>query len=114
MIRKWSENIIRVNIESESQMDDKLQEVTLQASKHAECDIVVQLPFVSTISSLCITELIRLHKSLSLSGRRLILSTASSKTKEIITLTGLDNFLEIATDYNDALSKLQRPNRNLH
>ena len=114
MIQKWSESIILVNINSESRIDEELQEVTELASKNVDCDIVVQFPFISTISSSSITELVRLHKSLTLSGRRLILSSASSKTKEVLTLTGLDTFLEIATDYHAALSKLQETNRNLY
>ena len=112
-IRKCSERVMLVNIDSESRIGEELQRVTELASKNADCDIVVQFPFVSTISSSSITELLRLHKSLTLSGRRLILSAASSKTKKVLRLAGLDTYFEIATDYHAALSKLQETNRNI-
>ena len=112
-IRKCSESVMLVNIDSESRIDEELQKVTELASKNVDCDIVVQFPLVSTISSSSITELLRLHKSLTLSGRRLILSSASSKTKKVLRLTGLDTYFEIATDYHAALSKLQETNRNI-
>ncbi len=112
-IQKWSESVMLVNIDSESQIDEELQGVTELASKNVDCDIVVQFPFVSTISSSSITELLRLHKSLTLSGRQLILSSVSSETKKVLRLIGLDTYFEITTDYHAALSKLQETNRNL-
>jgi anti-anti-sigma factor len=109
-IQKWSESVILVNMNSESRIDEELQGVTKLASKNVDCDIVVQFPFVNTISSSSITELLRLHKSLTLSGRRLILSSVSSKTKKVLRLIGLDRYFEITTDYHTALSKLQETN----
>ncbi len=112
-IQKWSESVMLVNIDSESRIDEELQGVTELVSKNVDCDIVVQFPFVSTISSPSITNLLRLHKSLTLSGRQLILSSVSSKTQKVLRLTGLDAYFEITTDHHAALSKLQETNRNL-
>ena len=113
VIQMWSESVMLVNLNSKSRIDEELQGVTERVSKNVDCDIVVQFPFVSTISSPSITKLLRLHKSLTLSGRRLILHSVSSKTKEVFMLMGLDNFFEITTDHHAALSKLQETNRNL-
>lgn len=58
-IQKWSESVMLVNITCESQVDEELQEATKLASKNVDCDIVIQFPSVSTISSLAISELVR-------------------------------------------------------
>ena len=112
-IQKWSKSIMLVIINCESRIDEELRELTECVSKNVDCDIIVQFPLVSTISSASITELLRLYKSLTLSGRRLILHSVSSKTKKVFKLMGLDNFFEITTDRHAALSKLQETNRRL-
>ncbi len=113
VIQMWSESVMLVNLNSESRIDEELQGVTELVSKNVDCDIVVQFPFVSTISSPSITELLRLHKSLTLSGRRLILFTVNSETTKLFKLAALDTFFEFAADYNTALSKLQKTGQNL-
>jgi anti-anti-sigma regulatory factor len=112
-IQKWSESVILVNIDSESQVDEELQWVKKVASKNVNCDIIMRFPLVTTISQPSLIELVRLQRSLALSGHRLIISSASSKTKRLFSLAGLDNLFEITTDLHDSLSKLQKTSQNL-
>ena len=108
VIQKWSESVLLITILRSSRIDDELLKVKEAASKNADCDIVIHFPFMSTISSSSVSELMQLHKSLRLCGRRLIISSVSAKTKEIFSLTGLDTFFEVVSDYKTALAKLQK------
>ena len=51
--------------------------------------------------------LLKLRKALEESGRRLVLSTVGKQTKEVFTVTGLDNIFEFIDDQFVALAGLQ-------
>ena len=106
-ILKRDESVIIIDIISESQVVGELQGAGELASKNVDCDVVIQFPPVSNLSILAIVELMKLHKSLTLSGRRLILFSANSETKKLFKLASLDTLFEMAADRHTALSKLQ-------
>ena len=113
-ILKRGESVILIDITSESQVDEELQGATELASQNVDCDVVIQFPPVSNLSVLAIVKLMKLHKSLTLSDRRLILFSVNSETKKLFKLAALDTFFEMAADYHTALSKLQETSRNLN
>ena len=113
-ILKQDKSVILLDITSESQVDEELRGARELASQNVDCDVVIQFPPVSNLSTLAIVELMKLHKSLTLANRRLILFTANSETKKLFKLAALDTLFEMATDYHTALSKLQETSRNLN
>lgn len=113
-ILKRGESVIVIDITSESQVDEELQGARELASQNVDCDVVIQFPPVSNLSVLAIVELMKLHKSLTLSDCRLILFSVNSETKKLFKLAALDTFFEMAADYHTALSKLQETSRNLN
>jgi len=111
-IQNQPENIITIDIISESLVDEELQRATELASKNVDCDIVIQFPLITTINPPSIVKLMKLRRALKFSGRRLILFSVSPETKKIFWLTALDTFFEFTADYCDAVSKLQEASRN--
>ena len=112
-IQKQSDGIIMADINNESQIDEELQRLTEMVSENVDCNIVVDLPSVGTITSSSIIKVVKLYKTLASSNRRLIISSVSSKTRKALLLIGLDTYFEITKDYNTALSKLQETNSNI-
>ena len=83
VISQRDENVISIDITFESQLDEELQGARELASQNVDCDVVIQFPPVSNLSILAIVALMKLHKSLTLSGRRLILFSVNSETKKL-------------------------------
>ncbi len=109
-IQNWSENIMLVNLAKEPDMGEELKTVTGIAAEKSTCDVVVDFADVDIITSSSIAKLLKLRKTLTDCGRRLVFSSVSPKTKKIFSLTGLDGVFEFADDQFVALAGLQLVN----
>ena len=105
--QNWSENIILVNLAAEPDMGDELQSVIDQVNERGDQDVVIDFADVDIVTSSSIAKLLKLRKVLVSGGRRLVFSSVSAKTKNIFTVTGLDNVFEFVDDSFCALAGLQ-------
>jgi anti-anti-sigma factor len=106
-VQNWSDNIILVNLAPEPQTGEELQMAIEMATETGGYDVVVDFAQVGIVTSSSIAKLLKLHKALEGSGRRLVLSTVGKQTKEVFAVTGLDNIFEFIDDQYVALAGLQ-------
>jgi len=106
-VQNWSDNIILVNLAPEPQTGEELQMAIEIATETGGFDVVVDFAQVGIITSSSIAKLLKLRKALEDSGRRLVLSSVGSQTKEVFAVTGLDNIFEFIDDQFVALAGLQ-------
>jgi len=109
-IQNWSENIILVNLAKEPQMGEELKTVTDIIAENGNRDVVVDFADVDIMTSSSIAKLLKLRKTLTDCGHRLILASVRPRTKKIFSLTGLDSVFEFADDQFVALASLQLVN----
>lgn len=106
-IQNWSESIILVTLAKEPQLGEELQTAIGMVTSNGGRDVVVDFADVSIITSSSISKLLKLRKVLADADRKLVLSSVSSKTKEVFVLTGLNTVFEFVEDQFLALAGLQ-------
>jgi anti-sigma B factor antagonist len=80
-----------------------------QAVGSDECDVLVDLSAVGFMDSTGLGELVGAHKALQRRGRRLHLVVGSERVARLITLTALDEVLDVHRDLSSALASLPTP-----
>jgi len=106
-IQKWSENIMVVDLPQEPQMVDELKSVISIVRDTSDCDVVVDFSVVDIITSSSLSALLRLHKLLTDSGHKLVLCCVPKATKNVFTITGIDELFSFTDDKFTALASLQ-------
>ncbi len=106
-IQHWSENIILVDLSKEPEMSDELETVAEIVHDRDDCDVVIDFSDVDIVTSSSLSKLLKLHKPITRSKRRLVLCGVAAQTKGIFKVTGLDNIFEIADDRFIALATLE-------
>ena len=105
-IQNWSEDVILVSLAKEPQMGEELEAVIEMVSEK-DHDVVIDFADVDIVTSSSIAKLLKLRKGLKDSGRRLVFSSISARTKGIFTVTGLEGVFEFVEDQFLALAGLQ-------
>jgi len=106
-IKKWSDDVILVNLCCEPEMGDELATVTQMFLDRGDCDIVIDFSFVDIITTSSMDRLLKLRKFLNNRERHLVLCGIELATKGIFVVMGLDGVFETADDKFVALASLQ-------
>ena len=106
-IQEWSDDIILVNLAKEPQLGEELQATIDMIAVKSNHDVVIDFGDVEIITSSSIAKLLKVRKALSGSGRRVVLSSVSTRTKKVFSLIGLDSVFEFVDDQFVALAGLQ-------
>ncbi len=106
-IEHWSDNIVLVNLAKEPQLGEELQMTTTVVADKKDCDVVVDFSEVDIFTSSSIAKMLKLRKVIRDAGRNLLLSSVSSRTKELFVITGIDSVFEFVEDKTVALASLQ-------
>jgi anti-anti-sigma factor len=106
-IQKWSDNILLLSLSREPQMGEELQTAIDIVIKAGSYDVVVDFCDVDIITSSSIAKLLKLRKVLRDSDHSMALCTVSPQTKNIFTVTGLDNVFTFVADQFSALAGFQ-------
>jgi anti-anti-sigma factor len=94
---------------------DKIEQIDrlLKATEeNCDRDVVVDLSDV-TISSMVITKLLELRKTVKGAGRELILCGVDTQVKSVFTITGLDGVFHIVKDRSLAVRELEEIRQGL-
>lgn len=106
-IQRWSENIVVVDLSKEPQTAEDIQDVIDLFKGNADFDVVMDFKDIDIITSSSISALLKLNKLLSDSGRKLILSSMSKATKNILNVIGVEELFEFINEKFMALAGLQ-------
>ncbi|MBC8481377.1 MAG: STAS domain-containing protein [Planctomycetes bacterium] len=106
-IQRWSENIVVVDLSKEPQTAEDIQDVIDLFKGNADFDVVMDFEDIDIITSSSISALLKLNKLLSDSGRKLILSSMSKATKNILNVIGVEELFEFINEKFMALAGLQ-------
>jgi anti-anti-sigma factor len=107
-IQNWSDDIILVNLAPEPQMGEELSSVINRIESGESRSVVVDFGQVSIVTSSSIAKLLKLRQAITEhSDCKLILSSASSQTKKIFQIAGLESVFEFVDDQFFALAGLQ-------
>jgi anti-anti-sigma factor len=109
-IQNWSEDIILVDLPAEPQIGEEIKAATAMVRDRGNCEVVIDFSSVDIITSSSLSALLRLRKLLSDCGHRLVFCNVAAATKNIFTLTGIDEIFEFAEDKFVALASLQLVN----
>ena len=106
-IQNWSEDIILVDLPSEPQIVDELNEVIDIVRDRADCEVVIDFSCVNIITSSSLSSLLKLRKLLADCKYHLIFCNVAAATKSVFAVTGIDEVFEFADDKFTALAGLQ-------
>ena len=106
-IHNWSETIVLVDLPAEPQIVEELKAVTQIVRDRADCDVVVDFSSVDIVTSSSISALLKLRKLLSDCRRQLIFCNVAPATKNVFSITGIDEIFEFVDDKFVALTSLQ-------
>ncbi len=105
-IQNWSEDTILVELSGEPEMRNELITVKKMVRNRGDCDVVIDFSHVDIVTSSSLSKLLKLRKSLSDSGHKLVLCSVSPATKGIFMITGVDGHFEFANDKPEVLASL--------
>lgn len=105
-IQNWSEDTILVDLSGEPEMGYELTAIKKMVRNRGDCDVVIDFSGVDIVTSSSLSKLLKLRKSLSDSGHKLVLCSVSPATKGIFMITGLDGNFEFANDKSEVLGSL--------
>ncbi len=106
-LQRWSENVVLVELAAEPKTAEEIEEVISYVREYDDCGVVMDFQHVTILTSTALASLLRLKKLLESCERRLLLCSVSQATRGIISVTGLDDFFDIAKDRFDALATVQ-------
>jgi anti-anti-sigma factor len=106
-IQDYSDHIVLVELPSEPQIRQELDNVEKIIQQRTDCDVLVDLSNVDIMTSSSISGFLQLYKLLTNSGRKLVLCNASSVTKDIFGVTCFHGIFEFIDDKSEALASLE-------
>ena len=106
-IQNWSESVVLIDLPAEPEITDELKAVVEIVRDRGDCDVVVDFSSVDIITSSSISSLLKLRKLLTDCQRRLIFCSVPPATKNVFTVTGIDEIFEFVDDKFVALASLQ-------
>ena len=106
-IQNWSDGIILINLGQEPQLGEELQ-TAIDLIGDDNCrDIVLDFSDVDIITSSSIAKMLKIHKEINKSQRRLIFCGVSNQTMHLFKVVALDTVFEFAENQFVALASLQ-------
>lgn len=111
-LQKWSESILVVDLQNEPQFSDDMNALFDALQANDKMDVVLNFSEVTYINSSNIAKMLKLRKTVTGSGRRLVLCGVSTHVWGVILVTGLDKVFEFADDLVTGLAGLQLGDRN--
>jgi len=105
-IQNWSDEIIVVELADDPQFTDELTSVT-DALDSKPKQVVLNFASVGFINSSNVAKLLRLRKTVSALGRKLVLCEVNTQVWGVFLVTGLDRIFEFTNDISTALATLQ-------
>ena len=106
-IRRWSEDVILVELPRELEKHTELQTVIGMVRDRGDCDVVVDFSHVDVGGGACLTGLLEMRTLLNDSGHKLTLCSVTPATRGVFTVARLDDQFEFAEDRSATLASLQ-------
>ena len=106
-IQNWSDEIILINLGHEPQLGEELQTAADVVGEGNCRDIVLDFSDVDIITSSSIAKMLKIHKEINNSQRRLIFCSVSTQTMHLFKVVALDTVFEFAENQFVALASLQ-------
>lgn len=106
-IQNWSEDIILVDLPAEPHIVDELGEVIQMTLERGDCDVLVDFSDVDIVTSSSLSAMLKLRKLLTDCGRQLIFCSVAPATKNVFTVSGLEEIFEMVNDKFVALTAMQ-------
>jgi anti-anti-sigma factor len=110
MLIEWSEGILLCDLADEPELSEEFSALFSQL-KAVPADklphVVLNFSGVGYMNSSQIAQLLRLRKSLSEGGRRLVLAAMNDEVTSVMLITGLDRIFQFAPDTMTALARVQ-------
>jgi len=108
----WAEGVVLVELPSEPETSEELNNVFGYAQDRGDCDMVLDFSNVTILTSRSLALLLRLRDLLPCHGRRLLLCGIDHATRGVFSVTALDSVFEIVDDRIDALTTVLTPPNN--
>jgi len=106
-IQYWSRSIILVNLPSQLQEHDELQEVMEMVHEQGACNVVVDFASVGVAGCAILTRLLHLRQLLQDHGRKLVLCSVAPATRGVFVIARLDGVFDFVQDKFAALAHLE-------
>ncbi len=109
----WIENlkdksfVIYITVSREPEMRRELEIINEIIYGRNDCNVIISLANIETLTSASITKLVMLHNSLTKNGRSLILCRVGLPTKGIFATAGLNSLFNFVNDVSDALATIK-------
>ena len=109
----WIENlkdksfVIYITVSREPELRRELEIINEIIYGRDDCNVIISLANIETLTSASITKLVMLHNSLTQNGRSLILCRVGLPTKGIFATAGLNSLFNFVNDVSDALTNIQ-------
>jgi anti-anti-sigma factor len=101
-----SEHVIVLGSLDKPDKVEQLDKLLKATQNNCDRDVIVDLSDV-TISSMVITKLLELHKTVKGAGRELILCGVDTQVQSVFTITGLDGIFHLEKDRSSAMGVLE-------
>lgn len=111
-IQKWSENILVVDLQNEPQFSDDMNALFDTLEDGGKMDVVLNFADVTYVNSSNIAKLLKLRKTVTGKGAKLVLCGVNTHVWGVFLVTGLDKILEFADDLVTGLAGLQMGDEN--
>lgn len=106
-VQEWSDNIVLVELPNEPKTAEEIEKAIGYLREHTGYDVVMDFSDVTILTSSSLASLLRLKKLLQDGRKRLLLCSVSAATRGIISVTGLEELLDICEDRFSALATVQ-------
>ena len=106
-IQDWPKDIILVNLTLKRQAIDELQRVIEAVHARDDCNVVVDFSNVDVMGCTTLTRLLELRQLLQNRGRKLVLCSLAPATRNVFTITQLDEVFDFVEDKFAAMDYLQ-------
>ncbi|MGB2808351.1 MAG: STAS domain-containing protein [Sedimentisphaerales bacterium] len=109
----WIENlkdksfVIYITVSREPELRRELEIINEIVYGRDDCNVIISLANIETLTSASITKLVMLHNSLTQNGRSLILCRVGLPTKGIFATAGLNSLFNFVNDVSDALTTIR-------
>ena len=106
-IQQWSDQVVVVEMGDDPQFADELNNLTEQLGRNPSVDVVLDMRWVSYLSSADLGKLLKVRAALIANKRRLFLAAMSTQVRQILLGLGLGKMFDVADDTSTALASLQ-------
>jgi anti-anti-sigma factor len=106
-IQKWSENILIVDLPPEPNTSEELNSALQMVREDGNFDVIVDFAGVDIITSSSISALLNLEKILDGSDKNLLLVNISRETRNVFSVSGIEQIFKFVDDKFTALASLQ-------